>query len=127
MMAQPERVALESGEWEGEYIDAAGHRGKLSLKLEATSERVTGSYELAVRAEDRQQIIRGEIEGLHSENRVEMQLRLGESKEAMKYSAQVSSARSHAEQAMFGLVSAAPGSDFEGGVWIAWRYRGSGG
>lgn len=124
-MAQPARVALESGEWEGEYIDAAGHRGKLSLKLDASADRVTGSYQLTLRAEDRPQIIRGDIQGVHSEDRLEMQLRLGESREEMKYSAQVSSARTHAEQAMFGLVTAAPGSDFEGGVWIAWRYRGS--
>lgn len=124
-MSQPARVGPESGEWEGEYIDAGGHRGRLSLRLDASADRVTGSYELTLRAEDSPQIIRGNIEGVQSEDRLELQLRLGESREEMTYSAQVSSARTYAEQAMFGLVTAAPGSDFEGGVWIAWRYGGS--
>lgn len=115
-------MGLESGAWEGEYIDVHGYRGRLRLDLEATTDALRGTYELTVRSEDKPQIMRGEVEGGMEGDRVRMALELGRSREKMQYEAHIRPAGSYARQALIGVVQAAPQSNFGGGVWIAWRF-----
>jgi len=113
---------LESGKWSGEYIDASGVTGELTMNLEVSADGLAGSYELVLRTEDAPQMIRGELRGLVEHDRIELRPSVGDSKEGLAYSAQLASARTYARQALFGLATAAPGSDLVGGVWIAWRF-----
>ena len=115
-------VRLESGDWDGEYIDARGHRGRLRLSLDVGSEGVRGKYELTLRTEDQPQVVSGEVTGKVDGERVSLGLALGRERRQMQYQATMRAAGSYAKAAMYGTVEAAPGSDFGGGVWIAWRF-----
>jgi len=119
---QAQAMSLEPGIWEGEYIDARGHRGQLRLTLEASEGRVRGKYELTLRTEDRPQVLTGEVDGDVDGGRVRLAVALGARRERVEHEAELQSAGSHATQAMMGIVRAAPQSDFGGGVWIAWRF-----
>lgn len=131
---------LESGNWEGEYIDVNGYRGRLSINLKAEGGVLRGAYELTLRTEDAPQILKGVVEGKVDEkgsvsmnlapgNTVDKQgaaktdVPMGGGNETMEFNAQTSSAGSFALQALCGLVSGAPQSNFGGGVWIAWRFN----
>ena len=113
---------LESGEWDGEYIDARGHRGRLRLTLDVTDGAARGKYELTLRTEDRPQVLTGEVTGKVDGERVSLSLALGRERRQLQYQATMRAAGSYARAAMFGTVEAAPGSDFGGGAWIAWRF-----
>lgn len=117
-----EPIKLESGDWEGEYIDVNGHRGPLRLNLEVKDNTLQGKYELTIRTEDKPQVISGEIEGDVKGENAKMLLAQGREREKMQFDVHVRSAGSFAKGALFGLVGAAPGSNFGGGVWIAWRF-----
>lgn len=131
---------LESGNWEGEYIDVNGHRGLLSINLETEGDMLRGEYELTLRTEDQPQILKGAVEGkVDEQGAVNINLALDNTvgKQAyektqassvgdgkiIRYDAQISSAGSFARQALCGLVSGVPESNLGGGVWIAWRFN----
>lgn len=139
---------LERGVWRGEYVDANGYRGDLTLALEPSGGRVAGNAELRIRTEDEPQVIRGEIEGDIEDDveddvegvaatadrpdrgrrrRKRLRLRLkidGAPGQEFRYDAKIRPAGSHARQALFGVVHEAPRTNFGGGVWFAWRFDG---
>jgi hypothetical protein len=120
------QMKLESGRWEGEYIDVSGHRGALTLTLEVRGDEVFGKYELALRTEDQQSFVSGEVEGRVEGENVRFLLALGANKERLSYSAHLSDAGSYARQALYSTVDSGSEAGFGRGVWIAWRFAGTG-
>jgi hypothetical protein len=124
---------LEPGNWDGEYIDVNGYRGKLRLHLETGGGgAVSGKYEMTVRSEDGPQIFGGPIDGkVDDQGNVYLDVTLarggkekeGDKRHVVQYTARPSSAGSYAKQALFGSVGGSPETNFGGGVWIAWRFN----
>ncbi len=137
---------LEPGDWEGQYLDANGYQGRLRMRLDTVDDAqgtVRGDAELTLRAEDRPQIIRGQIEGQvededdeqtraggqpadpgrgKGKGRLRLRLKVeGGPQGEIQYDARIRPAGSFAKQALFGFVDESPESNFGGGVWIAWR------
>jgi hypothetical protein len=121
--SQQRKPILESGLWEGEYIDANGHRGELGLDLETSASTVTGTMELVVRTEDEPQVINGEIDGAVEGKSLRLHMVLEDRSEVIECVARVRSAGSYARQALTGTIPALPRYGLGGGVWIAWHFR----
>jgi hypothetical protein len=118
----PTQTPIQSGSWQGEYLDTYGHRAALRLELEVSGDNVRGRYDLRVRTEDAPQMIRGELEGRLEGDRVRFAAIVGKEGRRVEFDAVVRPAGSHARQAMFGVVRDAPQPNFGGGIWMAWRF-----
>lgn len=118
----PPQGAIQSGPWQGEYLDAYGHRANLRFDFDVTGDTVRGRFDLRVRTEDAPQSIRGELQGRVEGERVRFTVIVGKERRPVEFEAVVRPAGSHARQAMFGVVRDAPQQNFGGGVWIAWRF-----
>lgn len=114
---------LEPGNWEGQYLDARGYRAKLRLTIESREGLLEGSYELVVATEDKPQVVTGRLVGKHSADAVRFDLGGEKAKQTLSYEATLQPAGSYAKQCLMGIAKAPPGSDFGGGVWIAWRFE----
>jgi len=115
---------LESGEWEGEYIDVRGYRGELQLKIETDGDTVRGAYELAVPDEHETAHYEGELRGHVEKDHVQLELPgLGPDREPIETTATIESALPYARQALVGRMDSVPEQNFGGGPWIAWRFE----
>jgi hypothetical protein len=126
-VAQEPRISrIEAGEWEGEYTDVNGHRGKLRFALEVAGDDIRGTYQLILAEEDQPEVISGRVQGGMAGSTVRFravaEAEKQEGRAEVQYEAQIAPAGSYARQALFGVVSAAPQANFGGGVWIAWRF-----
>lgn len=119
-------VALIPGDWEGEYLDAYGHRGQLRMTLEESDGSVKGSYELTIADEDQADIQRGEIVGSIERGVVGLSFGSEKGDIRVEHKAQIRHAGGYALQALVGVVDPVPGTGLGGGVWIAWRFGQSG-
>lgn len=115
-------LKMESGVWEGQYLDVNGHRGTLRLTLEPKEDTLRGKYELKLITEDNPKVIQGNVEGQIEGTNIHMQLALGKTAQKVQYESHVCPAGSYAKQAIFGLVESVPQSNLGGGVWIAWKF-----
>ncbi|MFW9846478.1 MAG: hypothetical protein ACFFD6_07010 [Candidatus Thorarchaeota archaeon] len=114
--------------WQGEYIDVFGHRGRLKLALTTLEEKVSGKYEFVLRTEDKAETKRGDIKGYAKGADIELDLihnpasNKGKSAEH-RHSAKITSAGSFAEKVMVGKAKGLPEANLGGGIWIAWRFK----
>lgn len=123
-MAEQKGFSFKPGVWQGKYLDAYGYRGDITFSTELKGEEISGKFELVLSTEDQPQTITGAVSGKHAEGSVHLRLTIGRIKEPIEYDAQIINAGSHAEQCMSGLVTAPKNSNFGGGVWIAWLFKG---
>ena len=115
-------MTLQTGEWEGEYIDVYGHRGTLHMTLEDSAGSLSGKYELTIQSEDKPKVMTGEITGVVEGDSVGLTLAMGKNAEKAEYRAWIRHAGGFALQSLVGFVDPIPGSGFGGGVWVAWRF-----
>lgn len=114
---------IESGLWQGEYIDANGYRGDLRLTLVTSGDTLTGEIALKLRTEDQAQVIRGTVDGVAEYELVHLRSALEGVPEKIEYAAEVRPAGSYACHALFGTMPAVPQYNLGGGIWIAWRFE----
>lgn len=112
-----------SGAYEGQYLDAFGHRGNLYLTLSFANGNVTGSYEARLADEDdASRTLTGSIEGTYADNTLALEVTL-DNGDILTLDAQGSDAGSYGNFGFYGLVNPPPSGNFGGGVWIAWNYN----
>lgn len=127
---QPAVPPLEPGAWEGEYVDANGQRGRLTLALEVAGALLRGTYRLQLAGEDAAPppivgVLEGKVEG----ERVSFEVTLGAgaggkgaAPAKSAYEGLIRPADPYARQALCGVAKCPPGGPFAGGVWIVWRF-----
>ncbi|GEM_PF-6981343 len=118
-----EKGKLQSGLYQGKYLDIKGREGFVKFDLKVDGDHVHGKYEMDVLDEHSSDKITGELSGKLSENQIELDLSRGKEKLPVKYHARVADAMPYAEQALYGQVSDVQSKKLGGGVWIAWRFK----
>lgn len=132
-------ATLKSGDFEGQYQDSNGPRGTIKLSIAVDKKKVNGRCNLVIRDTDEPGIYDGDAEGSFKGNglRLKMTLRrlilpddqtqqdetYEEPPVVLESDIIVKDASSFAEQAIYGIVSASPGSGLGGGVFIAWSFK----
>lgn len=117
-------MELDSGAWEGEYLDVRGFRGELEMKLEVEGDEVRGSYEMVVADEDEAMEFAGELRGTVEEDRVFFELEpLGPAGASVESTATIESAIPYAKQALVGELGPVKALNFGGGCWMAWHFE----
>lgn len=122
---QTEPPQLQSGTFEGQYLDAFGYRGRIRVDVESKEGVLQGKYEMVLATEDKPLVIAGHLDGKYGKSgEVMMRLTNEKTKVSLEYSAKLQAAGSFAKQCLMGVVKAPAKSGFGGGVWIAWQYAG---
>ena len=121
---------IKSGSFEGPYLDANGYRGTLKLSLAVDDVKISGNCHLTLRDTDDPLIYSGSVEGDFKAESLTLKLNLNDPSPkddsflSLETNLVVSDASSFAVQAIYGIISASPGSGLGGGVWIGWIFKG---
>lgn len=124
-------LKLLSGDWDGEYTDSYGHKGKLRFKMDVKETNVLGDFELTVKKPDKPWKVAGKMKGvIQKGNNIEFTLEIPDTEKGVestpkqaKFKAHLRSAGSYAHQSLIGIADKMPMKNFGGGVWVAWRFK----
>jgi hypothetical protein len=118
-------ASMESGKWEGEFIDSSGQRAVVRIYVDNEGDVRAGRFELVFKTEDEPFVVSGACEMRISGQRVQFEVPARDAKDQQStvlYSASLSDAGTHARQALYGTIDEPPVDGLNGGVFIAFRY-----